>query len=131
MATIFTKIRTGEIPGYILDDSGEFFAFLDINPRQPGHTLVVPYLEEDYVFDLDAETYSRLWEYVREVADVLKNVTGKTKIAVVVEGMQVPHSHVHLIPIDSEGQLKDGFVEVSSEDMEKFVNDYQNMKNNS
>jgi histidine triad (HIT) family protein len=105
MATIFTKIRTQEIPGYILEDTGEFFALLDVFPKQKGHTLVIPHQEVDYIFDLDSETYHKLWVYVAQVAKKLKQVVPCRKIAIVVEGMQVSHTHIHLIPINHEGDL--------------------------
>ena len=106
MATIFTRIRTGEIPGYILEDTGEFFVFLDNRPQQRGHVLVVPYQEVGYLFDLDSATYHKLWDVVAEVSQKLKRIVPCKKIAVMVKGLQVDHVHVHLVPINEESDLE-------------------------
>lgn len=102
MSSIFTKIRKKEVDGYLLDDNGSEFAILDINPRQVWHTLVIPYIETDYIFDLPEDEYFSLWEYVRKISDNLKIISGAKRIAVFVEGIQVPHVHIHLVPINKE-----------------------------
>lgn len=126
MATIFTKIRTQEIPGYILDDTGEFFTCLDVFPKQKGHTLVVPYQEIDYIFDLDTDSYRKLWEYAASVARKLKQVVPCKKVAIVVEGMQVPHVHVHLIPINKEGDLHQTY-EATPEELSQIQTQYRQL----
>lgn len=98
MATLFTKIIDGEIPSHRIYEDDHAFAFLDINPRSEGHTLVVPKMEVDHLFDLPADAYSALWEAVRSVATGLQEATGCARIVVVVLGYEVPHAHVHLIP---------------------------------
>jgi histidine triad (HIT) family protein len=105
MASVFTQIRQGDIPGYILEDTGEFFTVLDITPRQKGHALVVPYQEVDDIWDLTQEQYHSLWSYVSSVATRLRTITASRKVAIIVEGMEVPHVHVHLIPINEPSDL--------------------------
>lgn len=105
MSTVFTKIREGEIPGFIFDDNGEFFVIHTNNPIQLGHVLVIPYLEIDYIFDLDNVTYNKLWEYVKNISIRLQKITNAKKIAIKVEGLEVNHVHIHLIPINNPGDL--------------------------
>lgn len=105
MSTVFTKIREGEIPGFIFDDNGEFFVIHTNNPIQLGHLLVIPYLEIDYIFDLDNSTYNNLWEYVKNISIRLQKITNAKKIAIKVEGLEVNHVHIHLIPINNPGDL--------------------------
>ncbi len=105
MSTVFTKIREGEIPGFIFDDNGEFFVIHTNNPIQLGHLLVIPYLEIDYIFDLDNVTYNKLWEYVKNISIRLQKITNAKKIAIKVEGLEVNHVHIHLIPINNPGDL--------------------------
>lgn len=101
MASIFTKIIRGEIPSHRVYEDEATFAFLDINPRQPGHTLVVPKREVDHLFDLPPEDYEALWRAVRRVGDGIRRSTGCTRVFVAVVGIDVPHAHVHLIPSDT------------------------------
>jgi histidine triad (HIT) family protein len=101
MSSIFTKIIKGEIPCYKVAENENFFAFLDINPLTKGHTLVIPKKEVDYIFDLDKGTYTGLMDFSREVAIALKKVIPCNRISVQVIGLEVPHVHVHLIPIKS------------------------------
>ena len=98
MSSIFTKIIEGEIPSHRIHEDDRTYAFLDINPRQPGHTLVIPKREVDYLFDLPAEDYEALWGTCRRVAQALKVATECARVAVVVLGYEVAHAHVHLIP---------------------------------
>jgi len=105
MATIFSRIIAGEIPCYKVAEDDENFAFLDINPVQPGHVLVVPKLEKDYIFDLPEERYVSLQMFARKVASALKKATGCSRVGVAVLGMEVPHAHIHLIPINSEKDM--------------------------
>lgn len=101
MATIFTKIVNGEIPCYKVHETDEFLAFLDINPNAKGHTLCIPKKEVDYIFDLDEETYLGLMKFSREVAAALDKTVSCERIGVSVIGLEVPHVHVHLIPLNS------------------------------
>lgn len=106
MATIFTKIAAGEIPSYKVAEDPEFYAFLDINPLAKGHTLVIPRaVEDDYIFHLDADTYQRLWAFARKVALALKAAVPCQRVGVAVLGMEVPHTHIHLVPLQTEGDL--------------------------
>jgi histidine triad (HIT) family protein len=105
MATVFTKIRENEIPGFIFDDNGEFFVIHTNNPIQLGHLLVIPYQEIDYIFDLDNEIYNKLWVYVKEISLKLQKITNAKKIAIKVEGLEVNHTHIHLIPINNPGDM--------------------------
>ena len=106
MATIFTKIAAGEIPSYKVAESKDFYAFLDISPLAPGHTLVIPkHTEDDYIFNLDAATYEGLWEFARKVAVALKAAVPCKRVGVAVLGMEVPHTHIHLVPLQTEGDL--------------------------
>lgn len=98
MATIFTKIIRGEIPSHRVYEDERTFAFLDINPRSPGHTLVVPKVEVDELFDLPAEEFEALWAAVHKVGDAIKRAMGCSRVFVMVIGIDVPHAHVHLIP---------------------------------
>ncbi len=109
MATIFTKIIQGAIPSYKVAEDDRFYAFLDINPLRAGHTLVVPKFAEgeelDYIFDLDDETLSAMMVFAKRVAARIREVTGCARVATVVLGLEVPHVHIHLVPIDSEADV--------------------------
>jgi histidine triad (HIT) family protein len=106
MATIFTKIAAGEIPSYKCAESEDFYAFLDISPLAAGHTLVIPkHVEDDYIFHLDETTYEGLWTFARKVAVALKAAVPCKRVGVAVLGMEVPHTHIHLVPLQSEGDL--------------------------
>ena len=106
MATIFTKIAKGEIPSYKVAESEDFYAFLDINPLAQGHTLVIPkHVEDDYIFSLSEQTYNGLWAFARKVAHAMKNAIDCKRIGVAVLGMEVPHTHIHLVPMQSEGDM--------------------------
>ena len=106
MATIFTKIADGEIPSYKVAENEDFYAFLDIAPMAKGHTLVIPKkVEDDYIFNLDSETYIGLCAFAREVAVALKAAVPCKRIGVAVLGMEVPHTHIHLVPLQSEADM--------------------------
>ena len=106
MATIFTRIAAGEIPSYKVAESEDFYAFLDINPLAPGHTLVIPRnVEDDYIFNLDEKTYEGLWAFARKVAQAIKAAVPCKRVGVAVLGMEVPHTHIHLVPLQTEGDL--------------------------
>lgn len=105
MASIFTRIINGEIPCYKVAEDENFIAFLDINPLVEGHTLVVPKIEEDYIFDLDDETLAKMMAFAKKVAAQIKTVTECKRVAIAVLGMEVPHAHMHLIPMNTEGDV--------------------------
>jgi len=101
LATLFTQIINGEIPAEKLVEDDRFLAFLDIRPIRPGHTLVVPKAEVDYLFDLDDDTLGGLLPFARQLARPIERATGCTRVGVMVAGLEVPHCHVHLVPMDS------------------------------
>ncbi len=100
MATIFTKIIEGDIPSYKIAEDENYLAFLDINPLAKGHTLVIPKKEVDYLFELDDDTYKGLWLFAKKVAIALDRTMVCERIGVAVVGLEVPHAHIHLVPID-------------------------------
>lgn len=101
MASIFTKIINREIPGYIVAEDDNHIAFLDINPLKEGHTLVVPKKEVDYIFDLDHQTLAGIFSFSKRVAKAIETTVKCNRVGVSVIGLEVPHAHVHLIPIDT------------------------------
>jgi histidine triad (HIT) family protein len=105
MASIFSKIVAGDIPCYKIAENDRYLAFLDISPLKKGHTLVIPKKEVDELFDLDAETYSGLMDFAREVATAIKKAVPCKRIGLCVIGLEVPHAHIHLIPINSENDM--------------------------
>jgi histidine triad (HIT) family protein len=105
MATIFSRIIDGEIPCYKIAENDRFFAFLDINPLSKGHTLVVPKHETDYIFHLDDEELGQMMVFAKHVAQAIEKAIPCKRIAVAVIGLEVPHAHIHLVPITREGDL--------------------------
>ena len=105
MASIFTKIASGEIPSWKVAEDENFYAFLDIFPVAKGHTLVIPKKEVDYLFDLDDETYSGLQLFAKKVALGIQKAIPCKKVGVMVLGLEVPHAHIHLVPMQSEADL--------------------------
>ena len=105
MASIFTRIINGEIPCYKVAEDENYFAFLDINPLSEGHTLVVPKREEDYIFDLQDDELAGMILFAKRVAASQKANLNCKRVAVVVLGMEVPHAHIHLIPMNSEADV--------------------------
>lgn len=103
--SIFSKIAAGEIPSYCCAASDEFYAFLDINPLAKGHTLVIPRREVDYIFDLDDDELARMHVFAAHVARAMKSVIPCVKVGVAVLGLEVPHAHIHLVPMQSERDL--------------------------
>ena len=102
---IFSKIAAGEIPSYKCAENEKFYAFLDINPVAKGHTLVIPRREVDYIFDMDDEELAEFQLFAKQVAVALKKAFPCKKVAQVVLGLEVPHAHIHLIPMNSEGDV--------------------------
>ena len=105
MASIFTRIINGEIPCYKVAEDDNYFAFLDINPLSVGHTLVVPKREEDYIFDLQDDELAGMILFAKKIAESQKANLNCKRVAVVVLGMEVPHAHIHLIPMNSEADV--------------------------
>ncbi len=125
MASIFTKIVNREIPAYIVAEDERFLAFLDIRPMMKGHTLVIPKKEVDYIFDLDDETLGPLMVFAKKVAAALEQAVPCKRIGIAVAGLEVPHAHVHLMPMQSVGDI--GFhrtpLEMSPEEMQALAED--------
>ncbi len=106
MATLFTKITSGEIPSYKVAEDKDYYAFLDISPLAEGHTLVIPRnVEDDYIFHLDDKTYEGLWAFAKKVAVAIKAAVPCKRVGVAVLGLEVPHTHIHLVPLQSEADL--------------------------
>lgn len=103
MSSLFTKIVNGDIPSCKVAEDDKFYAFLDIYPLKKGHTLVIPKKEVDYIFDLDDQLYSELHLFAKKVALAIKKAIPCERIGVVVIGLEIPHAHIHLIPIDTIG----------------------------
>ena len=125
MATIFTKIAKGEIPSFKCAENEDFYAFLDISPLAKGHTLVIPkHVEDDYIFHLDAATYQGLWNFARKVAVALKAAVPCQRVGVAVLGMEVPHTHIHLVPLQTEGDMdfRKAKLQLSQEEMKEIAN---------
>jgi len=117
--TIFSRIIAGEIPCYKIAEDDRFFAFLDINPLSKGHTLVVPKLEEDYIFNLDDDMLSGLILFAKKVATAIEKSIPCVRVGVAVIGLEVPHVHIHLIPINQESDMnfKNPKLKLSTEEM--------------
>lgn len=105
MATIFSRIVAGEIPSYKVAESERFYAFLDINPLAKGHTLVIPKREVDYFFDLEDEEIAEMQVFAKKVATAIKNAFPCVKVGQAVLGLEVPHAHIHLVPMQSEKDM--------------------------
>jgi histidine triad (HIT) family protein len=103
--TIFTKIVKGEIPCYKIAEDERFFAFLDISPLAPGHTLVITKAQNDYIFDLDDDTLAAMMLFAKKVAKGIKKAIPCLRVGVAVIGLEVPHNHIHLVPLNKEGDL--------------------------
>ena len=124
MATIFTRIANGEIPSYKVAENEEFYAFLDIAPMAKGHTLVIPKnVEDDYIFNLDEATYMGLCAFARKVAKAVKAAVPCKRVGVAVLGMEVPHTHIHLVPLQIEGDtdFRKAKLELSSEEFAQIA----------
>lgn len=122
MPTLFTKIINGEIPAYKVAENDEFLAFLDINPNSKGHTLCIPKKEVNKLFDLDEETYDKLMKFSRKVALALRKTIPCKRIGMAVVGLEVPHVHVHLIPLHEMDDMRfERKVKVSDDEMEELA----------
>ena len=118
---IFAKIAAGEIPSYKCAENDEFYAFLDINPVAKGHTLVIPRREVDYIFDMDDEELAAFEVFAKRVAVAIKKAFPCRKVAQVVLGLEVPHAHIHLIPMNTEADVdfRREKVQLSAEEMQQ------------
>lgn len=105
MASIFSKIAAGEIPSYKVAANDKFYAFLDINPLVKGHTLVIPHREVDYIFDLTDDELAEMTVFAKHVAEAIKRAFPCKKVGMAVLGLEVPHAHIHLVPMNSEKDM--------------------------
>ena len=124
MSTIFTKIANGDIPSYKVAENEDYYAFLDIAPMAQGHTLVIPKkTEEDYIFNLDENTYAGLCAFARKVAKAIEAAIPCKRVGVAVLGMEVPHTHIHLVPLQTEGDMdfRKKKLELSSEEFSEIA----------
>ena len=121
--TLFSKIIVGEIPSYKVAENDDFYAFLDINPLTKGHTLVVPKIEEDYIFNLDDEVLGDMMIFSKKLARAIEKTTPCTRVGVAVIGLEVPHAHIHLIPIQSESDMNfsNPKLKLSTEEMSEIA----------
>ncbi|BEV05799.1 HIT family protein [Chryseobacterium gambrini] len=124
MSTIFTKIINGEIPSYKIAEDENFIAFLDAMPLVKGHTLVVPKKEVDLIFDLDSEEYKNLWGFSQKVAQKIKKAIPCVRVGVAVVGLEVPHAHIHLIPLNTveDMNFKNERLKLSGEEYTEIQN---------
>lgn len=125
MATIFTKIVNGEIPSYKIFENEHFYSFLDISPMTKGHTLVIPKKEVDYLFDIDDTMLSEMIVLSKKIAKAIEKAVECTRVGVMVVGLEVPHAHIHLIPIQNEGDmnLSNKRIQLTKEEFEKIAED--------
>ena len=123
MPTLFTRIINGEIPCYKIAETDQFLAFLDIQPLAKGHTLVVPKKEIDYIFDLDSKTLGAMMAFSKKVAKAIEKVIPCKRIGVAVIGLEVPHAHIHLVPLNAIGDLnfQNPRVKLSKEEFEEIA----------
>ena len=127
--TIFSKIIKGEIPSYKVAEDENFYAFLDINPITWGHTLVVPKQEVDYIFDLEDDTIGEMTVFAKKVAAAIKEAFPCRKVAMAVLGLEVPHAHIHLVPLQHEGDM-DFSKKISNPNPEKMTQAAQAIASN-
>ena len=128
MATIFSRIIAGEIPCYKIAENDKFFAFLDISPMTKGHTLVVPKIEEDYLFDLDDDLLSEMIVFSKKIAKAQKETMDCKRVGMAVIGLEVPHAHIHLIPMVTESDMnfKNPKLKLSPEEMQEIASKISN-----
>lgn len=124
MATIFSKIIAGEIPSYKIAEDDKFYAFLDINPLKKGHTLIVPKQEINYIYDLADEDLAAMHVFAKTVAKAIAKIISCQRIGVAVIGLEVPHAHIHLIPIEQEKDMifSNPKLQLSTEEMQETAN---------
>jgi histidine triad (HIT) family protein len=124
MASIFSRIAAGEIPSYKVAEDENYFAFLDINPVVKGHVLVIPKKEVSYIFDLDEGEYVGLMKFARRVAKAVESAVPCTRVGVAVIGLEVPHTHIHLIPINQESDMdfRKPKLQLTADEMQSVAN---------
>lgn len=129
MPSIFSKIVAGDIPCYKVAENENFLAFLDIFPLAKGHTLVIPKKETDYIFDMDSEEYNELWAFAQKVAKAQKQVIPCERIGVAVIGLEVPHAHIHLVPINgvSDIDFSRPKLQFAEEEMQQVASDISSL----
>jgi len=126
MASIFTKIVNGEIPAYKIAEDENFLAFLDVNPNAKGHTLCIPKQEIDKIFDMDEELYLGLMKFSKRIAAALEKTIPCKRVGIAVVGLEVPHAHVHLIPLNEMDEMRFiNKVSLSKEEFEALAKDIQ------
>jgi len=125
MASIFTKIVKGEIPSYKIAETADYYAFLDINPLAKGHTLVIPKKQIDYIFDIDDDLYKGLFSFAKKVGKAIESVVPCKRMGITVIGLEVPHAHIHLIPINTiyDMDFKQPKLKFSQEEFEQIAAD--------
>jgi len=123
--SIFTKIINREIPGYIIDETEDFIAFLDAFPLAKGHSLVIPKKQIDYIFDLDESTYKDLWVFAQKIANRIEKTIPCKRVGIAVIGLEVPHAHIHLVPLKSVEDINFSLpkLQFSKEEMEDTLNE--------
>jgi len=126
--TIFTKIVAGEIPSYKIAENDKYYAFLDINPMSKGHTLVIPKREEDYIFDLAENETAEIAVFAQKIAKAIDKAMNCKRVAMIVLGLEVPHAHIHLVPINSESDVdfRKEKIKLTKEEFEAIA---ENIKN--
>ena len=124
MPSIFSKIVSKEIPSFKVHEDDNFLAFLDINPLKKGHTLVIPKEETDYIFDIKSQEYEDLWSFAKVVAKGMKKVIDCERISIVVMGLEVPHAHIHLIPLNNiqDIDFSQPKLKILDEEMQEIAN---------
>ena len=126
MASIFTKIINGEIPSYKIAEDDNFLAFLDVNPNAKGHTLCIPKKEIDKIFDMDEDLYLELMQFSRKIAIALEKAIDCKRVGMAVVGLEVPHVHVHLIPLNEMDEMRfQNKVKLEKEEFEEIVKKIQ------
>lgn len=126
MSSIFTKIINGELPAYKIAEDDKFLAFLDVNPNAKGHTLCIPKQEINKIFDMEEDLYLELMQFSRKIAIALEKVIDCKRVGMAVVGLEVPHVHVHLIPLNEMDEMRfSNKVKLEKEEFEKIVQDIQ------
>lgn len=128
MSTIFTKIINGEIPAHIIAENENFLAFLDVFPIAKGHTLVIPKKETDYIFDIEDSTYQDLWLFAKMVSKKVEKAIPCKRIGIAVIGLEVPHAHIHLVPLNEIGDINftNPKLKLSEEEMTSIADSIRN-----
>tara|TARA_B100000609_G_scaffold196244_1_gene191415 strand:- start:120 stop:512 length:393 start_codon:yes stop_codon:yes gene_type:complete len=123
MSDIFLKIVNGELPSYKVAENEKFLAFLDIFPIAKGHTLVIPKIKTDYIFDMNSDDYMQFWEFSKKIAEAMKKVIECQRIGIAVVGLEVPHAHIHLVPLNtiSDINFEKPKLNFSNEKMEQIA----------